>query len=276
MVNEYSKQGSDRAAELLEQYNLTSLSTMPLDVTKLAESCGVDVFNADLDAEGLDGFVLVSPGGSRAEITINATQSLNRRRFTCAHELGHVMQERAAGPPAEVGYVDDDESLADSKKASKEHRDEHSRSGTSPKELYANGFAAALLMPEKLVRNLHDDFGVREMARFFRVSEAAMEYRLKNLGLAAQESTGFKPWGGGQGMGFLVVNALTCPISDVSTRTVCGTPTSAWAWRVPDGRHPFLIRVCQQHETPGAAVIANLVTKIQDLQYQIDTAEVEE
>lgn len=74
------------------------------------------------------------------------------------------------------------------------------------------------------------------------------------------------------GMGFLVVNALTCPISDVSTRTVCGTPTSAWAWRVPDGRHPFLIRVCQQHETPGAAVIANLVTKIQDLQYQIDTA----
>lgn len=67
------------------------------------------------------------------------------------------------------------------------------------------------------------------------------------------------------GMGFLVVNAITCPISDVSTRTVCGTPTSAWALRVPDGRHPVFVRVCQQHETPGAAVIANLVTKIQEV-----------
>ena len=53
------------------------------------------------------------------------------------------------------------------------------------REIQANMFAAALLMPEDHVRRLWEGLGsVEAMARLFNVSVAAMEIRIGQLGLA--------------------------------------------------------------------------------------------
>ena len=55
--------------------------------------------------------------------------------------------------------------------------------GNNPDEIYANQFAAALLMPEEKVRELRGQIGPAAMAVEFGVSLEAMMFRLENLGL---------------------------------------------------------------------------------------------
>ena len=99
---------------------------------------------------------------------MNANDSPNRQRFTCAHELGHFVR-RAANPDS-YEWVDLRGPLA--------------AAGQDPEEIYANSFAAALLMPEAEVRRLWKE-GERELelAQYFDVSREAMQYRLMNLRL---------------------------------------------------------------------------------------------
>jgi Zn-dependent peptidase ImmA (M78 family) len=164
------------ASEVLASQGLTDLWDMPIDVTRVAENWGAEVYVDDLDDEDLDGFVLIGPG--HAEITVNRNRALNRRRFTIAHELGHAVQHHQENRVEAIGYVDDSRTL--------KRRDLDSQSGTVADEVYANAFAAALLMPRELVHALRGaGQNAWQMAQFFKVSEAAMRYRLENLGLGA-------------------------------------------------------------------------------------------
>jgi Zn-dependent peptidase ImmA (M78 family) len=57
-----------------------------------------------------------------------------------------------------------------------------------PVESSANRFAAELLMPESAVRSMISDkaySNLSALATAFNVSEVAMKYRLKNLGLVS-------------------------------------------------------------------------------------------
>ncbi|MNJ73273.1 hypothetical protein D3C77_700470 [compost metagenome] len=73
--------------------------------------------------------------------------------------LGHVTDERS--PKRDTTFTNDD-----------------------PDERYANAFAATLLMPEKYVRKLYRSArNIQELADAFGVSTAAMNFRLKNLGI---------------------------------------------------------------------------------------------
>jgi Zn-dependent peptidase ImmA (M78 family) len=86
-----------------------------------------------------------------------------------AHEIGHFVK-RATAPDA-FEYVD--------------RRDNLSATGTDPDEIYANEFAANLLMPEDWVRKYtENNRSPAELAIVFGVSAEAMNYRLQNLGLA--------------------------------------------------------------------------------------------
>jgi Zn-dependent peptidase ImmA (M78 family) len=121
---------------------------------------------------------LVARRGDEIVIGVNESQADVRQRFTIAHEIGHMLLH--ADQPlivdhgfALIGLRRDDGAPGDQR------------------EIEANAFAAALLMPEKWVTaalrgrdvDLSDDAEIQSLAKRFGVSQQAMMYRLMNLGL---------------------------------------------------------------------------------------------
>jgi Zn-dependent peptidase ImmA (M78 family) len=139
---------------------------LPVDPFQIAQRLGIKAYSAGLD-EGVSGMLIKRPGED-PEIYVHASDSQNRQRFTCAHELGHYVKRSNAGDTA-WEYV--------------EHRDLLASQGRDPEEIFANQFAAELLMPREAVEALHDDLGPAALAYEFGVSADAMHYRLVNLGL---------------------------------------------------------------------------------------------
>jgi Zn-dependent peptidase ImmA (M78 family) len=137
---------------------------LPVDPVQIARDLGIQVFNARLDDDVAA--ALVKERGQDPTILLNQSDSRNRRRFSCGHELGHFVRRNAD----DYEYID--------------HRNVLASAGEDSEEIYANAFAASLLMPESEVRN-HYESGLNEieMAHIFAVSKDAMGYRLKNLGL---------------------------------------------------------------------------------------------
>jgi Zn-dependent peptidase ImmA (M78 family) len=137
---------------------------LPVDPVQIAKALGIDVYQVRLDQDVYA--ALVKEAGQDPTILLNQIDSKNRKRLSCAHEIGHFMRHSED----EYEYVD--------------RRDVLSSDGLSAEEVYANTFAAALLMPEPEVRRLAGggtpDY---EMAARFDVSSEAMGYRLKNLSL---------------------------------------------------------------------------------------------
>lgn len=176
----------DHAEEVQESHWSPRWEELPVDATVVAERMGANVFWADLDEDGLDGFIYM-PKGQTPEITINQKRHAKRRRFTTAHEAGHMMYARRVAAPSNTGFVDGDDTVSDEAlKGEVKERGEEARLGTSEEEIYANAFAAALLMPRRTVERLHSTgTSVGRMARMFNVSDIAMTYRLENLGLSA-------------------------------------------------------------------------------------------
>ncbi|MBT0974157.1 ImmA/IrrE family metallo-endopeptidase, partial [Salmonella enterica subsp. enterica serovar 1,4,[5],12:i:-] len=75
-------------------------------------------------------------------IILNRNDSNVRKRFTCAHELGHYVKRTENGQPLEYEFVD--------------YRGKLASQGVDSEEIFANNFAACLLMPEKEVRRLNN------------------------------------------------------------------------------------------------------------------------
>lgn len=141
---------------------------LPVDPFHIAERLGLQVYKRALGAD-VSGMLAKRPGRD-PEVYINAGDSLNRQRFSCAHEIGHYSKRVTGRDDDSWGYID--------------RRGPASSEGTDPEEIYANQFAAALLMPEHKVRELHGDLDPAAMAVAFGVSLGAMKFRLDNLGLA--------------------------------------------------------------------------------------------
>jgi len=124
--------------------------------------------------EGVSGMVWRSPEG--AIIGVNSLHSKTRRRFTIAHEIGHLILH------------DDDDFHVHEGYALVGRRDDDASLGIYKKEVEANYFGAALLMPKELL--LHDvdvlrlrfDFEsedtIKAVARRYEVSSQALTIRL--------------------------------------------------------------------------------------------------
>lgn len=140
--------------------------SVPVDPAQVAEAMGIQVLAAQLgpDVAG----ALVKHPGKDAQIFLNGADSSNRKRFTCAHEIGHFVKR--TNSDSDYEYFD--------------FRDSFSSTGIDPDERYANSFAAALLMPRTRVERMQRE-GLKdiEMAARLGVSREAMVFRLKNLGL---------------------------------------------------------------------------------------------
>jgi Zn-dependent peptidase ImmA (M78 family) len=168
MKSQVKREAEKDAAKLLKA---TWGGAIPVDPVAIARTAGLSVLEAHLDENTLG--ALVKQPGRDPTILLNEADSENRRRFTCAHELGHFV--RRSEEADEYTRVDLRNSL--------------SARGEDPEEVYANEFAACLLMPEDEVRSfVETGMGDLEMAIRFKVSREAMQFRLKNLELMAAVS----------------------------------------------------------------------------------------
>jgi Zn-dependent peptidase ImmA (M78 family) len=139
---------------------------IPVDPFHIAERLGIEVFGARLDSD-VSGMLVKDPAQG-ARVYVNAADSVSRQRFSCAHELGHYIL-RVSGSDDSYGYID--------------RRGPSASQGTNPSEIYANQFAAELLMPQENVRQLAPSMTDAALAIDFNVSVEAMKYRLQNLGI---------------------------------------------------------------------------------------------
>lgn len=138
--------------------------SIPVDPARIARKMGIEVSDAYLDPDVAG--AIEKRDGRPAHIYLSASDHPNRKRFTCAHEIGHYVKNEGGN----FEYID--------------YRDGTAAMGVYEDELFANAFAAALLMPEREVRRLHGlGMHERDMCRTFGVSQAAMVNRLKNLAL---------------------------------------------------------------------------------------------
>jgi Zn-dependent peptidase ImmA (M78 family) len=141
---------------------------LPVDVNSIATKLGIEVRFLGFAELHLSGKALLENG--RRIAYINPSDSLVRQRFTLSHELAHhILNHVTLENPC--------------------FRDErHTFNGdyTSFQERDANRLGAEILMPEYAIRHSIDKENIRTvegLASKFNVSEQAMYYRLKGLGL---------------------------------------------------------------------------------------------
>jgi Zn-dependent peptidase ImmA (M78 family) len=165
-----------RAEELV---GAVGIQCPPVDVNRIALHIGVPIIHMELDGD-VSGLLTSRKGSS--VIVVRKGDHENRKRFTIAHEIAHfyLNHQFEAGEHVHVdrgNYI----SL----------RGPRSSQGIDFKEIEANQFAAALLMPSGMVyaaaKQLNAaslyDFHVAKLAEQFRVSEQAMSLRLQALKL---------------------------------------------------------------------------------------------
>jgi len=152
---------------------------VPVNVEAIAKHLDAQVVEEKFD-RSVSG--MLYRDGDHVVIGVNSAHVDRRRRFTIAHEIGHLVLHK--GRPLVLDHV------------RVNFRDANSSTASDLEEIQANAFAAEILMPKDQViasaRKLLEDEAMTEsvvigyLAQGFDVSEQAMEYRLINLGLRRQ------------------------------------------------------------------------------------------
>jgi Zn-dependent peptidase ImmA (M78 family) len=140
------------------------LQPLPVDPFLLARELGITVTFKRLPIDMSGKINMPRDGGP--VITINENDHLNRQRFTCAHEIGHYFDRINSRELGESSFVD--------------YRGTLAGAGVDDREIYANQFAAALLMPAHIVKEWRYQ-PMWQRARELGTSEQALELRLRNL-----------------------------------------------------------------------------------------------
>ncbi|TBR27185.1 MAG: ImmA/IrrE family metallo-endopeptidase [Reyranella sp.] len=168
------KAGTQRAREtarsIIEEYGVKAL---PVPVERIIKWKGIVLQYAPLE-DDLSGMAYIKDGVGI--IGVNALHHPNRQRFTAAHELCHHLLH--AKDIQKAVHVDKGFRML--------LRDEVASQGIDRLEIEANAFASELLMPHKFFEgaldpaglDLEDDAGIEALTKKFRVSAAAMRFRL--------------------------------------------------------------------------------------------------
>ena len=129
----------------------------PVDVHRIATMLGISV--REVSSPGWSGACQCNPEKREATIWIRAEDHRLRKRFTLAHEIGHIVLHK---PGIAYRDIEFDGSI---------------------EERQANGYAAGLLMPEFMVTPRLSAYGtdILGLSRLFDVSEGSMRFRLVNL-----------------------------------------------------------------------------------------------
>ncbi len=201
---ERDRHGTDMVAiEAVSISTLESLpariwdGTPPVPIERIVEDhFGLIVLETDDPAE-IPGAAPVADGNhfsgmlvpDRGEIWVNRSDALEwppRKRFTIAHELGHWLLHRHSHEPEAYQAVDSGQVSLQTQGEIDETTEGASARKILPLiEAEAHAFAAAFLMPAALVRTSHSELSgnLTEMQKAFDSSKAALERRLRTLGL---------------------------------------------------------------------------------------------
>jgi hypothetical protein len=178
---------------LIATYNLTHDEIRGLshaEAGAFLERWGVRRRELLEDSSPLAGFLFAN--ASSGYILVRAEDSLPRRRFTAAHELGHYLlhflPRLDAGWDPETYLIQDD---GDKMVREEEKASDDKALSLEPMERQANRFAAELLMPEAVCRMACEQYAgqFRTPARFLEhhlardllVSREAVRWRLRSL-----------------------------------------------------------------------------------------------
>jgi len=172
-----SATGAARRAESLVRS--MGIPKPAVDVRQVAADLGLRIVEDDL-GDDVSGALVTNANG--AAILLQEGHHENRKRFTIAHEIGHHVLGHHFDEGGHV-HVDRGNYIS--------LRGRRASEGVDPKEVEANWFAAALLMPSEMVKAevarlgvaaLHDQH-VEHLASLFEVSQQAMTIRLTTLRL---------------------------------------------------------------------------------------------
>jgi Zn-dependent peptidase ImmA (M78 family) len=170
-----------RRAELAADRLLADrgVTSPPIEVEALARSLGIIVVRRRFEDADVSGILF---RGDHHVIGVNGAHAPLRQRFTIAHELGHWAlhpgREIILDVPVRVNLRDKTSSMA-----------------SDLEEIEANAFAATLLMPGQVLRDhlnrlpasqrREPDTTAIALAKIFKVSTSALNFRLINLGLTS-------------------------------------------------------------------------------------------
>lgn len=147
------------------------IRSAPIPVEEVAQK--YDIAIGTTASDKFSGVLLRKDDGT-SYIAVNDKESPARQRFTIAHELGHYFLHK--NTQTFIDFRGNDENVIH-----------------NPKERQANQFAAALLMPKKIlqkdIEGIAKEDGITEeligfLAGKYKVSKDAMSYRLINLHLS--------------------------------------------------------------------------------------------
>ena len=166
--------------ELLRNAGITA---PPVPIDDIVRAQGITIRLMDLkDVSGL-----IVRDGTVTVIAVNQEHPLTRQRFTTAHELAHAVLHEGK----EVRYDKD---------FRVDFRSSESSLGVNVEEMEANFFAAAILMPRRLLEadplmsdlDVEDPATAKRLAARYKVSLHAMSIRLGNLAARPSSFAGAK------------------------------------------------------------------------------------
>lgn len=135
------------------------VSELPVRVSKLCKDLGIDIYLYTPTEQDSDGKSIIIDG--RPAILVNELCSVQRQRFTTAHELGHII----LGHIGKYALVNREPTSED-----------------NPIEQQANVFAARLLAPAIVLKDLNVQ-SADQIAQICNISNQAAEFRWQRLQL---------------------------------------------------------------------------------------------
>ena len=152
------------------------ISKPPVPVERIARALGAQVRYAPFEGE-LAGMLIRADEGRGVVIGVNSLHHPNRRRFTIAHECGHLRLHEG-----QRVYVDRSTLRVNL-------RDGNSSLASNAEEIEANRFAAELLMPYEMIMgdlsgaelDIEDEEAVKRLCERYRVSLQTLTLRIRGV-----------------------------------------------------------------------------------------------
>jgi hypothetical protein len=141
---------------------------LPVDPVAISRRLGIEVFADDEMPPEVAGVIRKEAEYKNPEIVLNETDPYERRRFTCAHFLGRHCRNEEIGKEGVWEIT--------------KRRDFLAVPIGDTEEVYATEFAAEMLMPRAVFREIRDSRSVTAFAAMFVVTADVMRFRLDQIG----------------------------------------------------------------------------------------------